>query len=136
MPVRMVDDPEDRQDDGGFQGGGGGGGMGSGGGGGLLGLLPLVFSLARGPKGCLFIVLIGIGAYFFLGRGGGCNNAIVQNVAKLATGGILDPRQFSKQNVYEPLADDNSKNPLPESANLQKFAPPVGDQGKQGCCVP
>jgi Papain family cysteine protease len=135
MPIRMVDDPQDQQDDGGFQGGGGRGGFGGGGGGGLLGLLPLLLTLFRGPKGCLWLVLIGAAAYFFLGRGGGCNNALVQNVASLATGGILDPRQFAKQNIYEPLADDNSKNPLPESANLQKYAPAVGDQGKQGSCV-
>ena len=133
MPIRMVDDPQDPQQDDG--GGGGGFGGGSGGGGGLLGLLPLLLTLFRGPKGCLWLVLIGGAAYFFLGRGGGCSNALVQNVAKLATGGILDPRQFAKQAIYEPLADDNSKNPLPESANLQRFAPAVGDQGKQGSCV-
>ena len=70
-----------------------------------------------------------------MGRGG-CNpGSLIQNVANLATGGILDPRQFQKANIYEPLADDNSKNPLPESANLQKFAPSVGDQGHQGSCV-
>ena len=60
---------------------------------------------------------------------------MMQNVAQLATGGILDPRQFDKANIYESLADDDSKNPLPESANLQKYAPAVGDQGHQGSCV-
>jgi hypothetical protein len=134
MPIRMVDDPQDPEQDDGSGGGGGGGGVG-GGGGGLLGLLPLLLTLFRGPKGCLWIVIIAVGAYFFLGRGGGCNNSVVQNMEQLATGGILDPRQFDKSNIYEPLADDNSKNPLPESANLQKFAPSVGDQGKQGSCV-
>ncbi len=44
-------------------------------------------------------------------------------------------RQFDKSKVYESLSDDDNKNPLPESANLQKYAPAVGDQGKQGSCV-
>jgi len=135
MPIRMVDDPQDSQDEGSYEGGGGGGGFGGGGGGGgLLGLLPLLFTLFRGPKGCLWIVIILVAGYFFLGRGG-CNSAVLQNAAKLATGGFLDPKQFARQNIYEPLADDDSKNPLPESANLQKFAPAVGDQGQQGSCV-
>jgi hypothetical protein len=133
MPIRMTDDPVQPDDSG---GGFDGGGRGGGGGGGLFGLLPLVLSLVRGPKSLLLILALGIGGYFLLGRGGGCNGAgIVQQVQQLATGGILDPRQFDKSKVYESLADDDSKNPLPESANLQKYAPTVGDQGKQGSCV-
>lgn len=139
MPVRITDDqPEADDSGGGFEGGESGGrGGGSGGSGGLLGLLPLVFSLVRGPKSLLLIIALGIGAYFLLGRGGGgCNiGGITQQVQQLATGGILDPRQFDKSKVYESLSDDNNKNPLPESANLQKYAPAVGDQGKQGSCV-
>ncbi len=132
MPIRMVDDPDQRDDSGSDSGGGFGGG---GGGGGLFGLLPLLLMLFRGgPRGFLILIVIAVAAYFFFGRGG-CNNAVVQNISKLATGGVLDPRQFEKANIYEPLADDDTKNPLPESANLQKFAPTVGDQGKQGSCV-
>jgi len=136
MPIRMTDDPAESDESGGGFQGGDPGGRGGGGGGGLFGLLPLVFSLIRGPKSLLLIVLLGIGAYFFLGRGGGCNpSALVQQAQQLATGGILDPKQFDKAKVYEGLSDDDGKNPLPESANLQKFAPAVGDQGKQGSCV-
>jgi Papain family cysteine protease len=136
MPIRMVDDPQDPEESrGDEQGGGGGFGGGSGGGGGLFGLLPLLLMLFRGPRWLLWLVLIGGAAYFLLGRGGGCNGGVIQNVAQLATGGILDPRQFEKANIYEPLADDDNKNPLPESSNLQKFAPAVGDQGHQGSCV-
>ena len=136
MPVRMTDDPAESDDSGGgFEGGGGGRG-GGGGGGGIFGLLPLIFGLIRGPKSLLLIIALGIGAYFLLGRGGGCNfGGITQQVQQLATGGILDPRQFDKTKVYESLSDDDTKNPLPESANLQKYAPTVGDQGKQGSCV-
>ena len=135
MPIRMTDDPAEADDSGGgFEGGSRGGG--SGGGGGLFGLIPLIFSLVRGPKSFLLLLLVLGGGYFLLTRGGGCNGtSMVDQVKQLATGGILDPRQFDKAKVYEPLADDDGKNPLPESANLLKYAPAVGDQGKQGSCV-
>ncbi|MBS1666216.1 MAG: hypothetical protein JST58_02460 [Bacteroidetes bacterium] len=132
MPIRMEDDPIDPQDTGGDNGGGGGGGFG-GGGGGLFQLLPLLFMLFRSPK-LLLILAIAAGAYFFFGRGCNLGN-VAQSVSQLAMGGILDPRQFDKAKVYESLSDDDSKNPLPESANLQKYAPAVGDQGHQGSCV-
>ncbi|MDF2193695.1 C1 family peptidase [Paraflavitalea sp. CAU 1676] len=134
MPIRMVDDPQDQQDNGNDSGGGGGRSNfpGGGGGGGLIGLLPLLLGLFRG-KGILLLLVIGVGGYFLLGRGGGgCN---LGQIAQLATGGFLDPRQFEKANIYEPLAEDDTKNPLPESANLQKYAPAVGNQGEQGSCV-
>jgi Papain family cysteine protease len=136
MPIRMTDDPAESDDSGGgFEGGPSSGGGGRGGGG-IFSLLPLVFSLIRGPKSLLLVILLGIGGWFLLGRGGGCNSAgIVQQATQLAMGGILDPRQFDKTKVYESLSDDDNKNPLPESANLQKYAPAVGDQGKQGSCV-
>ncbi|MES1224631.1 MAG: C1 family peptidase, partial [Bacteroidota bacterium] len=90
--------------------------------------------LFRG-RGLLLLLVIIVGGYFFLGRGG-CNIGSISNAAQqLATGGILDPRQFDKAKIYESLSDDDTKNPLPESANLQKYAPAVGDQGQQGSCV-
>ena len=138
MPIRMTDDPQDQQeqqnnDDGG--GGRGGGGGFPGGGGGLLGLLPLLLSLFRGKRIFLLLILAAV-AYFMFGRGG-CNMGagVLNNIAQLATGGVLDPRQFEKASIYEPLSEDNNKNPLPESANLQKFAPVPGNQGQQGSCV-
>src|ERR1700759_754008 len=124
MPIRMEDDPQDQQDSG--ESGGGGGSQG-GGGGGLFQLLPLLLFLFRSPKLLLVLVVLG-GGYFLFGRSSGCGSGVVQNISQLATGGFLDPHQFEKANIYESLADDNSKNPLPESANLQKFAPTVGDQ--------
>ncbi|MBZ5857349.1 C1 family peptidase [Flavihumibacter profundi] len=134
MPIRMVDDPQDQEQFNDDSGGGrsGGGGF-QGGGGGLIGLLPLVLSLFRGKRIFLLIIIVGV-LYFILGRGG-CNMGGLGDVARLATGGFLDPRQFEKAEIYEPLADDDTKNPLPESANLQKFAPAVGNQGNQGSCV-
>lgn len=138
MPIRMTDDPQDQQeqyndDSGGGRGGGGFPG-GGGGGGGLLALLPLLFSLFKGKRIFLLLIIGGI-LYFMMGRGG-CNlGGGLTDIAKLATGGFLDPRQFEKAEIYEPLAEDNSRNPLPEMANLQKFAPAVGNQGSQGSCV-
>jgi hypothetical protein len=91
--------------------------------------------LFRGRGLILLLVILG-GGYFLFGRNG-CNavSGVMQQVSQLATGGFLDPRQYEKANIYESLADDNNKNPLPESANLQKFAPTPGDQGHQGSCV-
>ncbi|MES1218015.1 MAG: C1 family peptidase [Bacteroidota bacterium] len=135
MPIRMTDDPQD-PDQFNDDGGGGGGGRsnfpgGGGGGGGLISLLPLILSLFRG-KGIILLVVIAAAAYFFLGKGG-CN---MSQIAQLATGGILDPAQFRKAAIHEPVSEDDPNNPpLPESANLQKFAPAVGNQGQQGSCV-
>ncbi|MEJ8818119.1 C1 family peptidase [Lacibacter sp. H407] len=139
MPIRMTDDPQDQQEhqsnDGGGGGGFPGGGGRGGGGGGLLSLLPLLLSLfGKGGgkgKGILLLLVVAVGAYFVLGKGG-CN---ISDIASLTTGGFLDPKQFEKAEIYEPLADDNTKNPLPESANLQRFCPTPQNQGSQGSCV-
>lgn len=134
MPIRMVDDPQDPDDSSGDdQGGGGGGGFS--GGGGLFQIILLLLGLFRG-RGLIFLLLILVGGYFLLGRRG-CNGTgtLSQVAQQLTTGGYLDRRQFEKANIYESLADDPNKNPLPESVNLQKYAPSVGDQGHQGSCV-
>src|SRR6185437_3158742 len=137
MPIRMVDDPRDPDENSGDDSGGGGFGPGGGdnGGGGLFGILLLLLSLFRG-RGLIVLLVIGIIGYFFLGRGG-CNGIGTggNNNQALATGGFLSPQQFEKANIYESLSDDTTKNPLPEAASLQKFAPQVGDQGHQGSCV-
>jgi hypothetical protein len=138
MPIRMTDDqPEEQQqyDNNDDSGGGGRGGGGFSGGGGLLTLLPLLFGLFRSKAGIVLLIVGGI-AYFMFSRGN-CNmgSSVVNTIGGLATGGKLDPREFEKASIYEPLAEDNTKNPLPESANLQKYAPSVGNQGSQGSCV-
>jgi hypothetical protein len=145
----MVDDPNDPDSNSGDEQGGGGGGFnsggGGGGGGGIIQILLLLLTLGRG-RGLIVLLLIGAG-WFFFGRGchlgGGPGGSGVpggqggnrQNQNGLATGGYLDPKQFEKANIYESLSDDTTKNPLPEAVNLQKYAPPVGDQGHQGSCV-
>ncbi len=133
MPIRMTDDPQNQPEQFNDGGGGqrGGGGL-PGGGGGLLAFLPLLLRIF-GIKGILVIAAVGIGGYFLLGRSG-CEN-IMSQAGQLATGGILDPRQFQKANIYEALEEDDTKNPLPEATNLQRYAPQVGNQGEQGSCV-
>ncbi|TAD83067.1 MAG: peptidase C1A papain [Bacteroidetes bacterium] len=133
MPIRMVDDPNDQGYSGNDEGGGGGGNFPrGGGGGGLFNLLPLLLGLVRSKFG-LAIIVIGALLYFTVGQRG-CNMLAPESNA-LSTGGILDPAQFSKAQVYEAKVDDNVKNPLPEYVSLAKFAPPSQNQGKQGSCV-
>jgi len=159
MALEMVDDPQENEDNGGSgsSGGGfgssGGGGGGLGGLGGLLNFLPLIFGLfgnrnsggnngGGGKGGCggsslIIIIVIAAGAYFLL-RNQSCTSglsSITNAVSQFTRGGKLDPNEFKKASVYEGLEDDNTKNPLPESVSLLKFAPDRQNQGKQGSCV-
>jgi hypothetical protein len=139
MPLEMVDDPQDQQEynenaDDTRQPGGGG--FTGGGGGGLLNFLPLIFGMfgRGGGKGMIWILII-LGAGYFLLRNSSCGSAVSHSVSQLSTGGKLNPDSFRKASVYEALADDNTKNPLPEMVSLAKFAPERKNQGQQGSCV-
>jgi hypothetical protein len=133
MPIRMTDDPVDpnqRDDDGGgnrpnFPGGGGGG---------LMSLLPMLLGLFKG-KGIIVLLVLAAGAYFLLGKGGGCNVAQVAQQLFSKSGYNFDPAEFNKASVYEGLDDDAGKNPLPEAVSLLRFAPDRSNQGEQGSCV-
>lgn len=131
MPIRMTDDPQDQnQND--YNNDRGGGRRP--GGGGLGGLLPLL-GLFKG-KGIIVLLVLGVGAYFLLGKGG-CNMSDLQNVVSQfsQSGYSFNPDEFNKASVYEGLEEDDNKNPLPEAISLLRFAPPRGDQGQQGSCV-
>ena len=120
MPIRMQDDPQDQQD---FNDSNSSGGRGSGGG---------------GKKGILILLVLGAAAYFFFFRNGSSGGGGVTNVVKnlfSQSGYSFNPDEFKKASVYEGLADDNTKNPLPESVSLLKFAPERKNQGQQGSCV-
>ena len=138
MPIRMTpDQPSGDQRRSNIPSGGGGGRGGGGGGigGGIIGaLLPLLF---RNPKLLIVVVIIG-GLWFFFGGGKGCNLPAGADGGDLLNGftkgATLDPAEYDKAEVYEPLAD-NVKNPLPERATLEQFAPPRLNQGQQGSCV-
>jgi hypothetical protein len=136
MPLEMVDDPQGQQDYNENNDNGGTGSRGGGiGGGGLLNFIPLLFTLFRGGgKGFIWILLLLVGGYFLL-KNSSCGGVVSNAVSQFAKGGILDPNEFRKASVYEGLADDDIKNPLPEMVSLAKFAPERQNQGKQGSCV-
>jgi C1A family cysteine protease len=134
MALHMTDDPQDQQDYNENSNTGGGHSRGGGGGGGLLNFLPLLLMLFKGGgKGGILILLLVAGGYFLM-RQGSCGG-ISQAAEQYSKGGMLDPNEFSKASVYEGLADDNVKNPLPEAVSLRRFAPDRQNQGKQGSCV-
>ena len=94
-----------------------------------------LFRGGGGGKKIILLLIAAAAAYFFFFRnssGGGSN--IIKNLFS-QSGYNFSPEQFKKANVYEALADDNTKNPLPESVSLLRFAPDRQDQGKQGSCV-
>lgn len=134
----MEDDPQDQQDfdDSNTSGGGGGGGIG---GGGLLNFLPLLLTLFRGGGGGKKIILLLVAAaaayFFFFNKSASCSGSSAVQSLFSQSGYSFSPEQFKKANVYEALADDNTKNPLPESVSLLKFAPDRQNQGQQGSCV-
>jgi hypothetical protein len=133
MPLEMVDDPQESNDN----SGGGGGGSNFSGGGGLLNFIPLIFSLfggGGGGKGKIILLLLLIGGGYFLFHSQSCFG-VVKIASQFATGGTLDPNEFKKASVYEGLEDDSTKNPLPESVSLLKYAPDRKNQGQQGSCV-
>jgi len=137
MPIRMEDDPQDQPD---FNDSSSGGGRSGGGGGGLLSFLPLLLGLfgggKGGGKGIFILLLLGVGGYFLFQKVG-CNGISTESVSNLfsQSGYNFSPAEFKKANVYEGLSDDNTKNPLPESVSLLRFAPDRRNQGRQGSCV-
>lgn len=131
MPIRMVDDPNDRGSNENDDVGGGGGGRG--GGGGLIQFLPMILGLLI-RKPALLLVVIAVGGFMYLKNGcNGLSNLSNGENSALSTGGILDPREFAKADVYEGL--DESKTQLPENISLLNYAPERLNQGQQGSCV-
>ena len=142
MPIRMTpDQPSGDGNRSNIPSGGRRNMGGMGGGGGLGSLVPMLLGfLIRKPK-LLIVVLIVAAVWYFLGGSKGCNMAMGPNgdpggglAGLFNRGATLDPAQYDKAEVYEPLAD-NVKNPLPERASLEEFAPPRLNQGQQGSCV-
>ncbi|MEO0312685.1 MAG: hypothetical protein RIQ89_2342 [Bacteroidota bacterium] len=128
MPIRLTPDNNGPSNDN-YPGGGGGGGGRRGGGGGLN-FLPIIISLlSRNPKLAIVAIIIG-GIFYFKG---GCNTAQLQQVFN--TGASFDQKQYDKAQVFEPLAYNDSKNPLPEQVSLLQYCPDRLNQGQQGSCV-
>src|ERR1700740_1307686 len=102
MPIRMTDDPKDQdQNDYNDDQGGGGRPNFPGGGSGLGALLPLLLGLFRG-KGIIVLLVLAAGAYFLLGRSGGCSiNNIQETISKFSQSGYnFNPDEFNKASVY------------------------------------
>ena len=92
----MEDDPIDPQDQGGGSNYPQRGASGGGGGGGIFSLLPLLLSLFRGKGSIALLVIIAVGYFLMRGCGGSGGGGLFDNIAQLATGGFLDPRQFER----------------------------------------
>ncbi|BDD01632.1 C1 family peptidase [Persicobacter psychrovividus] len=125
MPIRMRKDPDQPN-----RGNGGGnyrGGRGGGWGGIISMLLPL---LLRNPK-LLIVAAIIFGAIYFFG---GRETAINVASAVFSKGATLDPKQFDRAKIYEPIIND-PQNPLPVRVSLEQFSPTRLNQGQQGSCV-
>ncbi|MBK6732175.1 MAG: peptidase C1 [Bacteroidetes bacterium] len=129
MPIRMVEDPNEKRSSNTSRNtrSTGGGGMGA-------ALIPLLFSLFRkNPKSMIFVIIAGIAIYYFAGSKS-CNSGDSSIMSSLFTGLDFNPEQYDNVEIFEPLAD-NVNNPLPEKISLEKFAPQRLNQGQQGSCV-
>ncbi len=129
MPIRMTDDPNAGSGSNtpprpSRPGGGGGGNP-------IVYMLPkLLGFLFRNPKIGIPLVLIG-GAFLYFS--GGLGGLFSGTDAGFATGANLDPKEYEKAQVYEPLAEGG--NQLPEKISLLNYAPDRLNQGQQGSCV-
>jgi C1A family cysteine protease len=131
MPIRMVQDDPNGQEDYNPQDNNDNSGGGSGGGGNWMFLIPIVGWLFKKPKLLLIVALLAA-AYFLILKPMMSSN----NNATRTTGANFDERKYDSTEVYEAL--DNSalaNNAIPESASLEKFCPPRRNQGEQGSCV-
>lgn len=139
MPIRMVDDDpnqQDREENDYNESDTTGGNSGGGGLGNIFMFIPLLFGVFRKfPKFTLFLLLI-VGFMYFKG----CDMMSLDGSSSTSDqgnlpgrGATLDPNEFDKASVFEPL--DPSKTPLPERVSLERFAPNRLDQGQQGSCV-
>lgn len=129
MPIRMVKDREQPNDNGGNgrndNNAGGGGGLGKG----ILGaLLALLF---KNPRLLIPLLLIGGAAYFFLGRE--TAGKLANNL--LSMGCEMKTSVYDKAEVFEPLAVNAADYNIPDRVSLEKFCPTRLNQGQQGSCV-
>jgi C1A family cysteine protease len=137
MPIRMVPDDNDGQsrqprtprNSSNRRGGGGAGGM--------LAFLPMILGfLMKRPK--FLLILLVIAGIWYFGRGcfgdmlGGDTTQTEES--NLGRGADLDPKEYDKAEVFEPLAE-TSKNTLPERVSLRQYCPTPRNQGHQGSCV-
>lgn len=129
MPIRMVEDPNERDTNDNNPG------RNSKPGGGLGNLIPLLLSLVfKYPKLLIPILIIG-GIFVWKGGCGILPTPGDSQQSAFATGGNLDPNEYAKADIFNFLYEDNKSNPLPESVSLLKYCPKRLNQGAQGSCV-
>ncbi len=141
MPIRMEKDPEDPRrkrekdyyDNKRRRPGGGGGGAG-----GIIPMILMMFFKGGGgsKKGILLLLAAGAVWWFFLGgknmlNGGGGG---ATNPSDYFSGATLSQAEYSKADVYEPLAEGYG-NTMPSASSLLQYTPDRGSQGRQGSCV-
>ncbi|NBC09709.1 MAG: peptidase C1 [Bacteroidetes bacterium] len=131
MPIRMEkDDPQPSR----------GGGGGKRGGNFLIRLLPLIIMfLIKRPKLLIPALLIGGAWYFFFGGSELLSSGpapVNDNTTAFSIGATLDPEEYDKAKVFEPLATGLSgQSGLPKRVSLASYAPRRLHQGRQGSCV-
>lgn len=134
MPIRMVEDPNDREP----SGQNSDPGRSSGGLGGFGALLPLLLGfLLRRPKLLIPLLIIGGIVYFFRGgcSGGSILPADKGQPAGYSIGADLKPEEYAKQDIFNFLEDGPGGKSLPAQVSLLRYAPKPGNQGSQGSCV-
>lgn len=99
----------------------------------------LLANLFKNPKQAIFLLLVGVAIWYFLGQGscsmndlGGLTNQDPNN--PFTMGLDFNQEKYDATQVFEPLASNN-KNPIPESVSLEQYAPKRLNQGRQGSCV-
>ena len=129
MPIKMVKDDDGSSNER-FRGGGGG--FGGGGGGGFIALL--LGLLFKRPKLLLLLAAL-FGAYFLYKQACSRDGGFMETLSSFTRGANFDQKLYDKAEVFEPLAYDKNKNPIPEKVSLEQFCPKRMNQGEQGSCV-
>jgi C1A family cysteine protease len=135
MPIRMVQDdpnsqeeynPQDENNNDNSQAGGGGFGN-------MLFVVPILGWLLKRPKFLLIAALLAA-AYFFILKP--MLNGSSSSKAERTTGANFDAKKYDSTEVYEALDNSELANTaLPERVTLERFAPERRNQGEQGSCV-
>ncbi len=140
MPIRMVEDDQNNQDQ--YdpnsdnnqqqQASGGGGGLGN-----ALVFLPVIGWLFKRPKLLLIVAALALGYFFVLKpmMQQGNKNTSNHNGPMPTTGANFDAKKYDSTEVFAPLDQTGSNVPLPERVSLERFAPARKNQGEQGSCV-
>lgn len=96
-------------------------------------LMMLIFFVFRKPKIAIPLLVVAAVLYFIFGGGDSFMSA--ESNSEYGMGCGIDEGKYDQTMVYEPLASSSTKNRIPASASLLKYAPTRKNQGQQGSCV-